>query len=106
MKTRNADIRSQIKALYASRHGMSYGSIDYQRITKEIEVLSLQLDTDHHWSASPGFVVAIIAAVAGCIAAYPVVRSWLAEPAAPAQESDGKAPKPLAPAKSQSQNSK
>ena len=37
---------------------------------KDIEVLALQLESKHHWSATPGFLVSVVAAVAACGALY------------------------------------
>ena len=77
MNKRNLSLRTQIKELYKQRESISYGNSEYQRITKEIEILSLQIETDYHWSTSIGFYVSIIAMIAACLVAYPVVESFI-----------------------------
>lgn len=77
MPSHNKPLRQQIKDLYCERQGLSYESQKYKRITKDIEILALQIESEHHWSATPSFWVAVMAMVAACIAAYPVVVSFL-----------------------------
>jgi len=58
---------------------MSHGSIDYPRITADIQSLAAQLEPEHHWTTTPTFWVAFVAMLAACVAAYPVVRSFFAD---------------------------
>lgn len=66
----NREIRERIAALEKQREGMSYGSIDYPRITAEIQALALQLKQEPRWFEIPGFWVTVIAMLASCAAAY------------------------------------
>jgi len=77
MSAKNAGLRKRIEALESQRLSMSFGSIDYPRITAEIESIAAQLEPEHHWTTTPTFWVAVVAMLAACIAAYPVVQSFL-----------------------------
>ena len=80
---RNKKLREQIEALEKQREGMSQGNIDYSRITEDIKALALQLEPEHHWSTVPLFWVSVVAMVAACIAAIPVVHSFLQDQPSP-----------------------
>ena len=79
MLSPNKSIRLKIKDLDRQRENVSYESVTYHRLTREIEILALQLEAEHHWSTTPGFWVMVVAMVAACIAAYPVVQPLLTE---------------------------
>lgn len=99
MSVTNATIRKRIADLEKEREGMSYGSIDYPRITAEIHALALQLKPEPHWSTTPGFWVAVVAMVAACVAAYPVLfqskPNAVSVPQSQNDSSKSKMPSPL-----------
>jgi hypothetical protein len=66
----NRDIRKRIESLEQERVGMSYGHVDYLRITADIQSLALQLKAEPHWSTVPSFWVSVVAMISACIAAY------------------------------------
>lgn len=88
MPSKNTTIRHQIKELYSQRIGHSYESLEYKRITREIEILSLQIESEHHWSATPGFWVSFVAMIAACIAAYPIVFEYVNKQIVQEQQTD------------------
>lgn len=89
MLAKNDAIRRQIADLEKQREGMSYGSVDYPRITADINSLALQLKAEHHWSAAPGFWVAVVAMVAACVAAYSVLFPTQPSPTGVPQSTNG-----------------
>jgi hypothetical protein len=71
----NATIREKIAALEKQRHGMSYGSIDYPRITAEIRSLAAQLQPEPSPEPSfkahfKSFIVGVLVAVVSALILY------------------------------------
>jgi len=53
--------------------GMSYGHVNYAQLTQRLIAIRLEKLKKPHWSVVPLFWVSVIAAVAACIAAWPVI---------------------------------
>lgn len=66
-------LEMSLSELEEYRKTLSFESFAYARATEQLTLLRLQQASQPHWSVIPMFWVAVIAAIAGCIAAYPVV---------------------------------
>lgn len=94
MNNRNAELRKQIAELEKQLVGMSHGHIDRPRIVEDIKARALQLEPEHHWSVVPLFWVSVVAMIAACIAAYPIVTEWLS-PSVQKKQNDNVSTTPL-----------